>query len=129
MSRLEGQARSASRANPNQRAQPNLLKAMADYTAAQESITATFDSDIEEVRGAVNSRRASHSFSHNGHSCWILFKVLTGGKPALDHSHNRRNLAERSRMGPSFQAGQIEHQNLLAFKIASVRLLFGIDIA
>src|ERR1700756_1542338 len=27
----------------------NLLKAMADYTAAQKSITATFDSDIEVI--------------------------------------------------------------------------------
>src|SRR6185436_3980497 len=110
-------------------AQPNLMKAMADYTAAQESITATFDSDIEEVRGAVNSRRAGHSLSHNGQPCWILFKLLTGGQPALNHSHNRRNVVERSRMGPSFQAGQIEHQNLLAFKIASIRLLFRIDSA
>src|SRR5689334_5745015 len=53
------------------------------------------------------------SLSNNSQAFWIFFKLLTGGEPAFDHSHNGIDVVECSRMRIAFQMGNIEHHDPL----------------
>jgi hypothetical protein len=70
------------------------------------------------VAGRTESRHNStpgyggpSSSTRSGHAFWIFFKLLTGGKPAFDHSHDGINVIECSRVRIPFQMGNIEHQD------------------
>jgi hypothetical protein len=65
------------------------------------------------------------SLSNHGNALRIFFKLLAGREPPFDHSHDRINVVERSRMRIPFQMGNVKHHDLLMRQVALVGLLFG----
>jgi hypothetical protein len=64
--------------------------------------------DVQAASSGVVS-----SLSNNGNPFRIFFKLLAGGEPPLDHSHDGINVVECSRMRIPFQMGNVKHHDLL----------------
>jgi hypothetical protein len=56
-------------------------------------------------------------------------QLLTGSQTLLDHSHNRCDVLECSRMRFAVQVAQIEHHDAQSSEFTQIRFLIGVDVS